>query len=282
VKSPQAIAGTLVKYWHAASAGVPPERVCHVSVMPCFDKKLEAARDDFFNPDAGSSGSRDVDCVLSTGEIVQLLEDKGLGSLAESADAPADAAPPLSGLTESGASLALASPGASGGAAEYVYRVAARELFGVELPPGPLPWVQGKNADLHELTLSHEGETVLRFVRAYGFRNIQNVARRAKSGRCPYHLVEMMACPGGCANGGGQPRPPRHEAIGRTRAVEARFASPEDTVPRPPQSNPAAAAMYAAGGFLEGGAHGERAQRHLLTSFHAVDASKQNPLTITW
>ena len=57
VKSAQQIAGTLLKYGHAAAIGVAPERVCHVSVMPCFDKKLEAARDDFFNPQAGPSGN---------------------------------------------------------------------------------------------------------------------------------------------------------------------------------------------------------------------------------
>ena len=77
VKSPQQITGTLLKYGYAAACGISAERVCHVSVMPCFDKKLEAARDDFFNPAAGDSGCRDVDCVLSSGELLEMLEARG-------------------------------------------------------------------------------------------------------------------------------------------------------------------------------------------------------------
>lgn len=61
--------GTLVKYGYGGTVSLPPERIYHVSVMPCFDKKLEAARDDFFNASAGSEGTRDVDCVLSAGEV---------------------------------------------------------------------------------------------------------------------------------------------------------------------------------------------------------------------
>lgn len=63
------VMGTLVKYGYGGTVSLPPERIYHVSVMPCFDKKLEAARDDFFNASAGSEGTRDVDCVLSAGEV---------------------------------------------------------------------------------------------------------------------------------------------------------------------------------------------------------------------
>ena len=155
VKSPQQIAGTLIKYAHAAEVAVPPERVCHVTIMPCFDKKLEAARDDFFNPSAGAHGCRDVDCVLSSGELVQMVSERGHPSLAAVPAAPPDTAPPFSALAPAadGPRIAYAAAGASGGHADYIYRYAAHELFGVSLPfEEPLLWKQGRNADISELS----------------------------------------------------------------------------------------------------------------------------------
>eukprot|EP00962_Isochrysis_galbana_P038381 scaffold13626_cov110-Isochrysis_galbana.AAC.4 len=108
------------------------------------------------------------------------------------------------------------------------------------------------------------------FVRAYGFRNIQNVVRRVKTGRCAYSFVEVMACPAGCANGGGQPRPPPLEAMERAEAVEAAAAAPAEAVPRAPSDNPSVRAVYADGGYLAGGPDGARARERLHTSFHAV------------
>ena len=175
-----------------------------------------------------------------------------------------------------------AAPGASGGYADFVYRCAARELFGVHVADGPLPWVAGRNNDMQELTLERDGSVVLRFAKAYGFRNIQNVVRKVKSGKGYYHFVELMACPGGCANGGGQPRPPSLEAPGRTAAVEAKFVDSAETCALSPLEHPCVQALYADGAFLAGGPLGPACQQHLLTSFHAVDPAKQNPLTISW
>ena len=338
VKSPQQIAGTLVKYAYAASCGVPPERVCHVAVMPCFDKKLEASRDDFFNAEAGPQGARDVDCVLSSAELLQLCEQRGAPRLMETLVSPPDADPPLSALhltplsapdaasggtdsdgdfnvrdvdisdaagdgyggdgSDGGGSssgtvdgsvadvgfggFSYAAPGASGGHADFVFRCASRELFGIDPPDGPLPWVAGRNNDLQELTLEQNGVCVLRFARAYGFRNIQNIVRRVKSGKSPYHFVELMACPGGCANGGGQPRPPPLEAATRTAAVEAKLVNAAETRRVSPFDQPCVRGLYAEGAFLEGGPLGAACQRHLITGFHAVDPTKQNPLTVSW
>ena len=114
---------------------------------------------------------------------------------------------------------------------------------------GPLGVDDGaERRDLREVTLEVEGTVVLRFAQAYGFRNIQNVVRRAKAGRCAYHFVEIMACPGGCANGGAQPRPPPAEAPGRAARVEALLVSPDEAVRRAPIANPHIAALYAEGG----------------------------------
>ena len=69
----------------------------------------------------------------------------------------------------------------------------------------PLEYVQGRNKDLKEVIIKDgQGKTVLKFAQAYGFRNIQNIMRKIKQGKCDYDYVELMACPSGCVNGGGQ------------------------------------------------------------------------------
>lgn len=92
----------------------------------------------------------------------------------------------------------------SNGYLEYIFRRAAKEIFGVSIDPSQaLQYVPGKNKDLKECVLEINGKVVLRFAAAYGFRNIQNIIRNIKRGKCDYDYVEIMACPGGCLNGGG-------------------------------------------------------------------------------
>ena len=206
VRSPQQIAGVLIKRLHATAAGVPPDRVYHVAVAPSFDQKLEATRAAFADGD-----TKDVDCVLTPLELAALLDERGVASLAHVPDA--DPSAPHQDTETAEAAAALSARFASGGAADFVFRVAARELFGVDLPPdAPLPWTAGRNVDHRELLLPAAdgggGAPRLRFAQAYSFRNIENVVRRVKSGSSPYHLVEIMASPGGEANGGGQARAP--------------------------------------------------------------------------
>ncbi|EOD33545.1 hypothetical protein EMIHUDRAFT_122872, partial [Emiliania huxleyi CCMP1516] len=136
-----------------------------------------------------------------------------------------------------------------------------------------------------ELTLTLEGRHALRFVRAYGFRNIQNVVRRVKTGRCAYHFVELMACPAGCANGGGQPRPPPLEASGRAAAVEAALVAPGEAARRHPCDNPAVASLFREGAFLEGGPLGAAVASQLTTEFNALadePPTEQSALGIQW
>lgn len=81
----------------------------------------------------------------------------------------------------------------------HARRYAAEQLWGVTVPPGPLPLRTVRNADFKEVTLEVGGRTVLRFATAYGFRNIQTLMRQMKRGRCEYDYVEIMACPSGAA-----------------------------------------------------------------------------------
>jgi len=276
VKSPQAVMGTIVKSRVAEALGVAPDALFHASVMPCFDKKLEASRADFSRevevPEGGgATATQETDCVLTTGEVAQLIADaaeasgetKGVsGSPAGAADAAARARAGAAALarapraaldgwlacagtspgtspgtamdtdcgdaltTEEERSEFLYAPsvpgggGGSGGYLDYTFRRAARVLFGVSVE-GPLPFTtpRAKNPDLREVTLEVGGKTVLRFAAAYGFRNIQNVVRKCKAGAAfggdggdGYDFVEIMACPSGCLNGGGQlPPPPAFE-----------------------------------------------------------------------
>lgn len=243
VKSPQAIMGTIVKRRVAAALGLPPSAVYHATVMPCFDKKLEASRDDFRD----EHGVPDVDCVLTTGEVAEMLAEAaghgdangdpakvraGAAALASVAPAPLDGWLACAGGSRDdrgnagwlwGSSVA-GGGGGSGGYLDVVFRHAARELFGVEVT-GPLEYKipRARNPDLREVTLEVDGRVALRFAAAYGFRNIQNVVRKLKtpgavagsgsaSGPGGYDFVEIMACPGGCLNGGGQlPPPPAYE-----------------------------------------------------------------------
>ena len=273
VKSPQAVMGTVVKSIVAEALGVAPDELFHATVMPCFDKKLEASRADF-SISSKSSGdtnmsftTQETDCVLTTGEVAQLIADaaEASGGVADRSAFGADAAArgragaaalaraPRAALdgwlacagtspgtspgtamdtdcgdartTEEERSEFLYAPsvpgggGGSGGYLDYTFRRAALTLFGVSVE-GPLPFTTPrlKNPDLREVTLEVGGKTVLRFAAAYGFRNIQNVVRKCKAGAAfggggdGYDFVEIMACPSGCLNGGGQlPPPPAFE-----------------------------------------------------------------------
>jgi iron only hydrogenase large subunit-like protein len=239
-KSPQAVMGTLIKQQWGMSKGIDPAHVYHCAVMPCYDKKLEASRDDFTVPlsSLSQSNTRDfstdnfrtapsrnsapipeTDCVLATTELYEWLQSLHISeNWAAIPSAPFDAPFSNQVVTSSSSSpttinnqyvgTSYSVPGGSGGYMEYIFRTAARELFNQELPPGqPLPIIQGRNADIKECSLVVNGQRVLHFAAAYGFRNIQGLMRKIKSNRCEYDYVEVMACPSGCLNGGGQMKP---------------------------------------------------------------------------
>ena len=144
-----------------------------VAVEPCNDKKIEAIR------------ITEVDNVINTEELAQWIGplefDESLPSV------------PLDTTSMESSSF---------GYAEVVFLRAAEALF--ESPIQAPPEVKRtRRKDLSELTLVQNGKEVLKFAIAYGFTNIQNITRQIKMGRCPYHYIELMACPGGCLNGGG-------------------------------------------------------------------------------
>ncbi|KAL6769557.1 HYD3 [Auxenochlorella protothecoides x Auxenochlorella symbiontica] len=212
-KSAQAVTASLIKGSWAAGEGVAPEDVFHCSIMPCFDKKLEASREDFTLGIEGSSRRvAETDCVLATAEVAALLQERGLrlDSPLPGEEVGLDTVPrpasPGRGLVGRAGWMGAVHAG-SGSYMEAVLRGVASELHGVELEEGTLVTQAGRNPDIQETSLDVASKTVFRAAAIYGFRNIQGLMRRLRLGKCPYDYVEVMACPSGCLNGGGQLRP---------------------------------------------------------------------------
>jgi iron only hydrogenase large subunit-like protein len=208
-RSPQQIMGTMIKRKFSREWGVSASKIWHLSVMPCFDKKLEASRDDFTDGD----GVRDVDCVITTAELIKMIESYGMTvpELPESTT--------LSSIETRMTSHAGSS---SGGYLFYLMTVSAKSLFGLDVDIANARGVQIKtvrSGDMVEYTLTENGQTKLRMAQCYGFRNIQNLVRKLEGkktkvvkkknnshdgGADQWDYVEVMACPSGCINGGGQ------------------------------------------------------------------------------
>nr|KAF6489050.1 cytosolic iron-sulfur assembly component 3 [Molossus molossus] len=257
--------GSLVKDFFAQQQHVTPDKIYHVTVMPCYDKKLEASRPDFFSQE---HQTRDVDCVITTGEVFKLLEEEGV-SLSELEPAPLDSVYSSVSAQEPTSHRG----GGSGGYLEHVFRHAAQELFGIhvdEVTYRPL-----RNKDFQEVTLESEGRVLLHFAAAYGFRNIQNLVQKLKRGRCPYHYVEVMACPAGCLNGGGQLKAPEMPGKELLQHVERLYSMVKTEAP---ESVPGVRELY--GQWLHGEGS-ERAGGLLHTSYHAVEKASSG-LSIRW
>ncbi|CAL0309127.1 unnamed protein product [Lupinus luteus] len=271
VKSPQQTIGTIIKHYLCQDMGLRPEEIYHVTVMPCYDKKLEAARDDFaFQLEPHDEDRRsdvnmiaEVDSVLTTGEILELiqLKDVDFKSLEES---PLDRL--LTNINEEGYLYGVR--GSSGGYAETIFRYAAKTLFGRQID-GPLNFRNIRNSDFQEVTLEVEGKTVLKFALCYGFRNLQNVVRKLKIGKSDYHFLEIMACPSGCLNGGGQIKPKTGQSPKElSQSVETVYM--ENVMEAEPFNNPIVSSLYEK--WLEQPGS-EKAQRFMHTQYHSVEKS---------
>jgi len=188
--------------------------------MPCYDKKLEASREDFYN-DVYST--RDVDLVITSIEMEKVFQDRQI-DLKTVSEGTLDSE--LSYCAVDGSNdLMSHRGGGSGGYLEHAFTHAANALFQME-PGQNLQYKMLRNRDFQEVTLTVNGDSKLKFAFAYGFRNIQNVVQKIKRKRCDYHFIEVMACPSGCTNGGGQIRAEtREEAQQLLREVNTLYDS---------------------------------------------------------
>lgn len=190
-KSPQQMLGAVTKAWWAGTQRIDPASVVDVSVMPCTAKKSEAER-----PEMATGGHRDVDHVLTTRELVRWLKAAGVRLV----DLPdGDPTPMLSEQT--GAAPLF---GTTGGVLEAALRtvhrlVTDRELDSVEF------WPARGLAGVREAEVDLADAGTIRVAVVHGLHNLPPIMEAVRAGRSPYTFVEVMACPGGCVGGGGQP-----------------------------------------------------------------------------
>ncbi|XP_070506459.1 probable cytosolic Fe-S cluster assembly factor AGAP009023 [Chironomus tepperi] len=265
-RSPQQIMGVLVKEHLANKLNITGDKIYHVTVMPCYDKKLEASREDFFNE---ALNSRDIDCVITSIEIEQMLinEGKQLNEFEKGEfDWPWTSKKPENFIWSHELS-------GSGGYSDYIFKYAAKELFNKNVEV--LEYKNLRNPDFREVTLEKDGQVLLKFAIANGFRNIQNLVQKLKRGKSNYHYVEVMACPTGCLNGGAQIRPQNNQQMKElTRELEEMYRS----LPKSQPDNDDVKVIYEE--FL-GGNDSDKAQKLLHTSYHAVE-KMSTALTIKW
>lgn len=192
-KSPQQMFGAIVKSYYAEKEGIDPKNIVSVSVMPCTAKKFEIGRDD-----EDGAGLPDVDIAITTRELARMIERAGIQFLAlpdEKFDEPLG--------VSTGAGVIF---GATGGVMEAALRTAVEELTGEELPSVEFTAVRGTEG-IKEASYDVAGMTVKVAV-ASGLGNARELLNKVKNGEADYQFIEIMGCPGGCVNGGGQPQQP--------------------------------------------------------------------------
>jgi len=189
-KSPQQMWGAIAKSYYAEKIGVKPGDMTVVSIMPCQAKKYEAARPEFKH-----NGVPDVDYVVTTRELARMFTEAGI-DVAKLQDEAFD--DPLGEST--GAAVIF---GATGGVMEAALRTAYEWVTKKELKDVNLTAVRGMEGVRHaEIDLDG---LKLKVAVASGLGNARTLLEKIQSGECQYHVIEIMACPGGCINGGGQP-----------------------------------------------------------------------------
>ncbi len=192
-KSPQQMFGAITKTYYAQKMGLDPEKIFMVSVMPCTAKKFEIGRED-----QNAAGVPDVDISITTREFARMIERVGLNFLSLPDE---DFDDPLGRSTGAGVIF-----GATGGVMEAALRTAVETLTGEPLPDPDFKEVRGTKG-IKEATYHVAGMDVNVAV-ASGLANARELLDDVKSGKKNYHFIEIMGCPGGCVNGGGQPQQP--------------------------------------------------------------------------
>ena len=192
-KSPQQMTGAVIKTWYAEKNGLDPKDIVVVSVMPCTAKKFEIGRDD-----QDAAGVPDVDVAITTRELARMIQRAGIAFTAlpdEEFDSPLS--------EDTGAAVIF---GATGGVMEAALRTANDWLTGKDNEAVEFHEVRGTEG-IKEAVYSIAGMDVKVAV-ASGAANANYVMSRIKDGTADWHFVEIMGCPGGCVNGGGQPIQP--------------------------------------------------------------------------
>ena len=260
-KSPQQMFGALIKTFYAKKANVDPANIVSVAVMPCSAKKFECNR-----PEMDDSGFKDVDYGLTTRELAQMIKEGGI----HLPDMPrSDFDDPFGNA--SGAGLIF---GATGGVMEAALRTAYELVTGREVPFENLriEAVRGfegiKSASVKLENVVEDWKFLegveLKFMVAHGTANAKKVMEMLKRGELDdVHFIEVMACPGGCLGGGGQPIPTNEEI--RKQRAKAIYAEEESLPVRKSHNNDHVTKLYEE--FLTDGPCGELSHKLLHTHY---------------
>ena len=254
-KSPQQMFGALSKTYYAEKMGLDPRNVYCVSVMPCTAKKFEIGRPD---QSAAGDGIPDVDVAINTRELARMIHRSGL----RFNDLPDEDFDPAMGQATGAGHIF----GATGGVMEAALRTAVETLTGEKVEPVEFTQVRGTDA-IKEAEYQVAGLT-LRVCVVSGTANAGKVLDMVRSGEKQYDMIEVMACPGGCVNGGGQPiqpAPVRNFTDIRALRAKALYDQDEASVLRRSHENPLVQQVYAE--FL--GEPGSEKAHHILHTSYA-------------
>lgn len=238
-KSPQQMFGAIAKTYYAQKMKLDPKDIVCVSVMPCSAKKFEAKR-----MEMNDSGMQDVDLVMTTRELGHMIRQSGINFKA----IPDSDYDKFMGES-SGAAVIF---GATGGVMEAALRTAYEVVTGREVPFDGLNITPVRGTEgIREATIKLENvlpeysylEGIkLRVAIAHGLTNAAQIMDDIIIGESPYHFIEIMACPGGCIGGGGQPIPTNDEI--RRKRTEAIYTEDEKKVIRKSHENPEVIQLY--------------------------------------
>jgi NADH-quinone oxidoreductase subunit G len=248
-KSPQQMFGAIAKTYLTRKLNIPLEKMVLISVMPCLAKKYEASREEHKTPE----GVQEVDLVITTRELAKMIKEAGINfaSLAES-----DFDDPMGASTGAGVIF-----GASGGVLEAALRTAYEWITGQKLEKVDFTSLRGLDG-IKEATIKI-GDMDISVAAASGLGNARHLLECVRAGECNYHVIEIMACPGGCIDGGGQPY--HHGNIGilqqRTNAL---YQADRDKPLRKSHENPYIKQLYQE--FL-GEPYSEKAKELLHTGY---------------
>jgi NADP-reducing hydrogenase subunit HndD len=239
-KSPQQMFGALAKTYYAQKKKLHPAKIISVSIMPCVAKKFEANR-----PEMRSSGYQDVDYVLTTRELAIMIRQAGIDFMA----LPDSNYDSIMGQS-TGAGVIF---GATGGVMEAALRTVYEVITGREVPFNGLNIIPVRGMDgIREANLKIEGSmpqwrflegVEIKTAVAHGLVNAKHLMQNIKNGSNQCHFIEIMACPGGCLGGGGQPLPASAEI--RKKRAEAIYAEDEGMPLRKSHENPEVKQIYA-------------------------------------
>ena len=190
-KSPQQMFGAIMKTYYAEKTGIDPKNLAVVTIMPCIAKKFELTRDD-----QSAAGVPDIDVSLTTRELARMIKNYGINF------AKLDPKTEFDNPIGKGSTAGLIF-GATGGVMEAALRTVAEVATGKTLDNIDFKAVRGTKG-IKEATVTLNGKQINIAV-ASGLGNARKLMDEIKAGKSKYHFIEIMACPGGCVNGGGQP-----------------------------------------------------------------------------